>query len=182
MGQGSAPGRSGAGFANHRSAVYTGVDHPGYVHGRNGIGVDRLLIKNIEVHNTQEAEEWLPSDDKYRRYDYDGQTLKVKNQTRKSCPRVWKSTLINWDGQVVPCCFDKNGTFDLGNINSDKSFEQIWQGDSYQKFRKRLIHERDSIDMCRNCNQGLGSFVFNWKTKKTVQKSSEKKSLMALVL
>ncbi len=140
------------------------------------IGVDRLLIKNIEVHNTEEAEEWLPSDDKYRRYDFDGQTLKVKNQTRTSCPRVWKSTLINWDGQVVPCCFDKNGTFDLGNINSDKSFEQIWQGEAYDNFRKRLINERDTIDMCRNCNQGLGSFVFNWKTKKTNNKQSEKKS------
>lgn len=145
------------------------------------IGVDRLLIKNIEVHNVQEANEWLPSNDKYRRYNFDGQTLKVKNQTRKSCPRVWKSTLINWDGTVVPCCFDKNGEFPLANINDNVSLKEIWHGETYNEFRRKLIHERDSIDMCRNCNQGLGSFVFNWNSKKLENKSSGNKPVFPIL-
>lgn len=130
------------------------------------IGVDRLLIKNIEVHNTQEARDWLPQNSKYSRYNFDGHTLEVKNKSRKSCGRVWLSTLINWDGSVVPCCFDKNGTFELGNINSENSLEEIWQGKSYKQFRQILNTKRDQIEMCRNCNQGLGSFIFNWNTQK----------------
>ena len=109
------------------------------------IGVDRLLIKNIEVHDAAEAREWLPQNDKYRRYNFDGHTLKVKNKSRKSCSRVWLSTLINWDGSIVPCCFDKNGDFELGNINSPGTFPEIWQGESYKNFRKELIHNRDAI-------------------------------------
>ncbi len=140
------------------------------------IGVDRLLIKNIEVHNEEEAAEWLPSEDKYRRYNFDGQSLQVKNGSKKSCPRVWNSTLINWDGSVVPCCFDKNGEHELGNINSAENLDALWNGDAYAAFRKRLLHQRESIDMCRNCNQGLGSFVFNIRTKKKQSDKKENKS------
>ena len=144
------------------------------------IGVDRLLLKNIEVHNTAEAQEWLPQNEKYRRYNFDGKTLEVKNKSRKSCSRVWLSTLINWDGSVVPCCFDKNGDFELGDINSKDTFPEIWQGDRYKKFRKQLITDRKNIDMCRNCNQGLGSFIFNWRTKKA-DKDTSKKSLFPIL-
>lgn len=144
------------------------------------IGVDRLLIKNIEVHNAAEAREWLPENNKYRRYNFDGTTLEVKNKSRKSCSRVWLSTLINWDGSVVPCCFDKNGDFELGNINANSGFNEIWQGEYYEKFRRRLVKNRDSIDMCRNCNQGLGSFIFNWNTKKK-KESQPKKELFTIL-
>lgn len=138
------------------------------------IGVDRLLIKNIEVHNTQEAKDWLPQNNKYRRYNFDGKTLEVKNKSKKSCGRVWLSTLINWDGSVVPCCFDKNGDYELGNINSEKNLDQIWQGEKYNHFRKELNTNRDSIDICRNCNQGLGSFIFNLKTSGKKKKPGKK--------
>ena len=121
-------------------------------------GVDRLLIKNIEVHNVQEAAVWLPDDDKYRRYHFDGENLEVKNSDKKSCPRPWLSTLINWDGSTVPCCFDKNGEFDMGNINEAEDFKDIWRNERYDHFRDTLLADRRSIEMCRNCNQGLGSF------------------------
>ena len=145
------------------------------------IGVDRLLIKNIEVHNVQEANEWLPADDRYRRYNFDGQTLKVKNQSRTSCPRVWKTTLINWDGTFVPCCFDKNGEFPMGNINDKASFSDIWQGKTFDNFRKKLIHERETIDMCHNCNQGLDSFMFTWHTKKRKKNQVSEKPLFPIL-
>lgn len=140
------------------------------------LGVDRLLIKNIEVHNVQEAKQWLPENDRFRRYNFDGETLKVKNKSRKSCSRVWLSTLVNWDGSVVPCCFDKNGDHPLGNINTAANLEAIWNGPTYNKFRKQLNLHREEIDMCTNCNQGLGSFIFNWNTKKKPQKESQKQS------
>lgn len=123
------------------------------------IGVDRLLIKNIEVRNEKEAGIWLPQNDKYRRYHYDGDRFEVKNKDKKSCPRPWLSTLINWDGSVVPCCFDKNGQYDMGNINQEKSFEEIWENESFRSFRKQLSADRQSIPMCHNCNQGFGSFI-----------------------
>lgn len=123
------------------------------------IGVDRMLIKNIEVHSLEEAESWLPQNDKYRRYNFDGQSFEVKNNNKKSCPRPWLSTLINWDGSVVPCCFDKNGQHPMGSINSADDLDGIWQGQDFSRFRKQLLADRKSIDICRNCNQGFGSFL-----------------------
>ena len=128
------------------------------------IGVDRLLIKNIEVRSLEEAKEWLPVNDKYRRYNFDGEHYEVKNANKKSCPRPWLSTLINWDGSVVPCCFDKNGHYEMGNINKE-NIENIWKNEKFTKFRYRLLTNRKSIDMCRNCNQGLGSFIPNFLSK-----------------
>lgn len=121
--------------------------------------VDRLLIKNIEVHTVEEAREWLPEDERYRRYEFDGESLKVKNAEKQSCPRPWTSIVINWDGNVVPCCFDKNGEYLMGNINTATSIEKIWTGQPFRQFRQQLASDRKSIPMCRNCNQGMGSFI-----------------------
>ncbi len=130
------------------------------------IGVDRLLIKNIEVHNRQEAETWLPDNPKYRRYNFSEETFEVKNSAKQSCPRPWLSTLINWDGSVVPCCFDKNGEYRMGNINDSASFAEIWKNGDFKAFRRQLSADRKSIDMCRNCNMGFGSFIPDFSLKK----------------
>jgi radical SAM protein with 4Fe4S-binding SPASM domain len=132
------------------------------------IGVDRLLIKNIEVRSKEEAQQWLPKDNRYRRYHFDDDKFEVKNNRKQSCPRPWLSTLINWDGSVVPCCFDKNSTYAMGNINQFQDFDYIWNNTRFKHFRHQLSTNRKSIDMCRNCNMGFGSFIpeFKWFKKK----------------
>ncbi len=121
------------------------------------LGVDRLLIKTTQVMTLEEAKEWLPENEKYRRYELTEDAFKVK-QGQGVCPRVWMTTLIDWDGQVVPCCFDKNGEHALGNLAQDQDFETIWQDEKYSDFRRRMLTNRNSIDICRNCNYGIGLF------------------------
>jgi radical SAM protein with 4Fe4S-binding SPASM domain len=129
------------------------------------LGVDRLLIKNIEVRSLGEAEQWLPNNEKFRRYDYSGHDYKVKGSEKKSCTRPWLSTLINWDGTFVPCCFDKNGKYPMGNIQHIDKLDEVWKGSDFTAFRTNLLNDRKQIDICRNCNQGFGSFLPNklWK-------------------
>lgn len=121
------------------------------------LGVDRLLIKTTQVMTLEEAKEWLPESDKYRRYKLDENEFKAK-QGQGVCPRVWMTTLVDWDGQVVPCCFDKNGEHAMGNLAADEDFEDIWDNERYNDFRKRMLKDRNSIDICRNCNYGIGLF------------------------
>ena len=123
------------------------------------LGIDRLLIKNIEVRSLVEAEKWLPTNDKFRRYDYSGENYKVKGADKKSCTRPWLSTLINWDGTFVPCCFDKNGKYPMGNIHHFNTVDELWRGSDFSAFRSKLLSDRKQIDICRNCNQGFGSFL-----------------------
>lgn len=133
------------------------------------LGVDRLLIKNIEVRSTEEADEWLPENSAYRRYNFDGNNLIVKGADNKSCTRPWLSTLVNWDGEIVPCCFDKNGNYPMGKITGEENLKDIWHGKSFSDFRTRLIRDRQGIDICSNCNQGFGSFLPKklWKKEKS---------------
>jgi hypothetical protein len=53
----------------------------------------------------------------------------------------------------VPCCFDKDAQHRLGDMK-DKPFQEIWQGEDYDKVRKQLLKGRDQIDICKNCTEG----------------------------
>lgn len=124
------------------------------------IGADRVLIKNIEVRSYKEALDWLPNEKAFRRYEITENDFIVKGQSEKqACSRPWMSTLVNWDGTFVPCCFDKNGRYPMGNIHKSAKMDEIWNGDAITDFRKKLLQDRKQIDICANCNMGFGSFL-----------------------
>jgi radical SAM protein with 4Fe4S-binding SPASM domain len=123
------------------------------------LGVDRFLKKTVQVETFEEAQEWLPSADRFRRYNLTEENFVVKNGGKGACPRPWLTTLVNWDGSVVPCCFDKNGDHVTGEMQIAPGFGEIWQSEKYRGFRHKLLNARESIEMCRNCNQGIGLFI-----------------------
>jgi radical SAM protein with 4Fe4S-binding SPASM domain len=69
------------------------------------------------------------------------------------CWRLWHSTVITWDGLVVPCCFDKDAKHQLGDLKST-SFKELWQSDAYNNFRASVLRSRSEIDICKNCTEG----------------------------
>ncbi len=66
---------------------------------------------------------------------------------------MWQSCVITWDGKVVPCCFDKDATHTLGNLQT-QTFAQVWNNADYQHFRGSILKGRDQIDICQNCTEG----------------------------
>ena len=66
---------------------------------------------------------------------------------------MWSSTVITVDGKLVPCCFDKDASHLLGNIE-DQSIREIWKGKDYHEFRKNVLTQREKIDICKNCSEG----------------------------
>jgi radical SAM protein with 4Fe4S-binding SPASM domain len=122
------------------------------------LGVDRFLKKTVQVETFAEAQEWLPAEEHFRRYNLTEKDFTVKNGGRGACPRPWLTTLVNWEGSVVPCCFDKNGQHLTGDIRT-ASFATIWESPKYSDFRQTLLNDRQAIAMCRNCNQGIGLFI-----------------------
>jgi len=121
------------------------------------LGVDRFLKKNTQVETLAEAREWLPQDERYRRYALHEDGFQVKSNG-SVCPRPWLSTMVNWDGTISPCCFDKNGRHSTGDMQQ-APFLKIWSASEYQQFRQKILTNRDDIDICKNCNQGLRVFV-----------------------
>jgi len=63
--------------------------------------------------------------------------------------------VITWDGLTVPCCFDKDAEFRMGNIKETTDFDTVWRSEKYQEFRKQVFTNRKSIEICRNCTEGM---------------------------
>lgn len=114
----------------------------------------QLKLKSMQVINDQDAWKWMPSDKEYVRYENRGGKYAIRNSLPSGCLRLWLNPVITWDGKVLPCCFDKDAEFILGDLKKD-SFRTIWNNTDYREFRKRVLSERKSIAICRNCTSGM---------------------------
>lgn len=120
------------------------------------IGVDQVRFKTAQVYDYEnDPHQLIPSIDKYSRYKKDAAgNRQVKSGLRNQCWKLWHANVITWDGLVVPCCFDKDATHRLGNLQT-QSFREIWQSEAYRDFRNQLTNGRKNIDICSNCSEGL---------------------------
>lgn len=118
------------------------------------IGVDEVKLKTAQVYDFENGNPLIPTIDKYSRYkkQKDG-TYKIKNSLANHCWKLWHSCVITWDGKVIPCCFDKDGDFSLGEL-ANQDFKSIWFGEKYLDFRKQIFKGRENIEICKNCSEG----------------------------
>lgn len=115
--------------------------------------VDELAIKTAQIYDYESGSNLMPGNSAYSRYKAEDKGYRIKNKLLNHCWRLWHSCVITWDGQVVPCCFDKDGTYRLGNLNQN-SFRDIWKGEAYRRFRQQILKGREHIDICKNCSEG----------------------------
>jgi radical SAM protein with 4Fe4S-binding SPASM domain len=113
-----------------------------------------LKLKSMQVIDESQAGEWLPENGRFSRYaKKDGRYI-LKNNLPNRCARLWFNPVITWNGKVVPCCFDKDAEYIMGDLNTE-SFRDIWDGPKYRLFRKSIFTGRHMIEICRNCTSGL---------------------------
>ena len=124
------------------------------------VGVDKVVFKTMQVSSYENALKFLPSNKKYRRYIIDNGSFRIKGKIKNHCFALWRTSVITWDGKVVPCCFDKDAEYELGLTNG-KSFKEVWHSDEYNKFRAGILGDRQSISMCTNCTEGLKVNIFD---------------------
>jgi radical SAM protein with 4Fe4S-binding SPASM domain len=118
------------------------------------IGVDEVKLKTAQVYDYEQGNELIPTLKQYSRYEQtDSGTWKVKNKLLNHCWKLWHACVITWDGMVVPCCFDKDASHQLGDLRQH-SFSAIWKGAAYQQFRQQLLKGRDQVEICTNCTEG----------------------------
>ena len=120
------------------------------------IGVDQVRFKTAQIYDYEnDPNNLLTTLDKYSRYRKNkAGKMEIKSGLQNHCWRLWSANVITWDGLVVPCCFDKDATHQLGNLKT-QSFKETWQNDNYKQFRRELMTSRKNIDICANCSEGL---------------------------
>lgn len=117
------------------------------------IGVDKVELKSAQVCNYEEGNPLIPVNESLSRYKKisDGK-YRIDNPLDNHCFRMWRGCVITWDGLVVPCCFDKDAAYSLGDLKK-QGFNEIWRGEAYDDFRRKLFAARNEIDICRNCTE-----------------------------
>jgi radical SAM protein with 4Fe4S-binding SPASM domain len=67
------------------------------------------------------------------------------------CPFPWQHLVVQWNGDVVPCCRDYNGDNRMGNA-ADESLVEIWHNELYRQLRAQLRTGQYGFnEVCRNC-------------------------------
>lgn len=119
------------------------------------IGVDEVRLKTAQIYDFADGSDLIPTIDEYARYRKgENGKWQIKNKLLNHCWKLWHACVITWDGQVVPCCFDKDATHRLGDLGQT-SFKEIWHSPSYNAFRASVLKSRSEIDICQNCTEGL---------------------------
>lgn len=113
--------------------------------------VDCLSFKSAQLYDFENGNELLTSKKRYSRYKItkDGKYM-IKGRQPNHCWRLWSGAVINVQGNVLPCCFDKSSEYSFGSI-VDNSFSNCWQGAEASDFRNKIISNRKQFGMCRNC-------------------------------
>ncbi|MGZ5283355.1 MAG: SPASM domain-containing protein [Bacteroidia bacterium] len=119
------------------------------------MGIDEVKFKTAQVYDYENGNELIPENEKYSRYRKNKKTGKyeIKNPLLNHCWKLWQSCVFTWDGKVVPCCFDKDASHTMGDIQQ-QTFIELWQSDRYQNFRNSVLRSRKEIDICQNCTEG----------------------------
>ena len=117
------------------------------------LNVNRLTFKTAQLSNFENGNILLPTNDKYSRYKLlkDGK-YHIKSNLSNHCWRMWSGAVINCNGDVLPCCFDKSSEHSFGNINND-SLSNNWNNKKASYFRGKILQNRKQFDICRNCTE-----------------------------
>jgi radical SAM protein with 4Fe4S-binding SPASM domain len=118
------------------------------------LGVDEVKIKTAQVYDFENGHELIPDDPALSRYRKNKSgKFEIRSKLLNQCWRMWQGCVITWDGKIVPCCFDKDAKYRLGDLEND-TFRSIWFSAPYNHFRRSILHSRKEIDICTNCTEG----------------------------
>lgn len=67
-----------------------------------------------------------------------------------SCRAPWQTMTIAWDGDVLPCCFDYDKKYILGNV-AKQTLSEIWNGVPMQELRREFLANDVRNPLCRSC-------------------------------
>ncbi|MDD2385658.1 MAG: radical SAM/SPASM domain-containing protein [Bacteroidales bacterium] len=115
--------------------------------------IDKISLKTAQIYSENQIA-LLPKNYKYSRYIVNGAKFTIKSKLPNSCKRIIFGSVITWDGKLVPCCFDKDADFIMGDVKN-KTINNIRNENNYQRFIKNVFSQRNKIEMCKNCTEGI---------------------------
>jgi len=86
----------------------------------------------------------------------DGKDYRTRTEDKQTCGRPENGPLqIQWDGTVIPCCYDYNNQIQLGNAFNEP-VTSILEGEKYEALRvAHLAGDFEKFPYCNQCDQLL---------------------------
>lgn len=118
------------------------------------LGADRLTFKTAQFYDFQHGNPLMPSDPQYSRYEKqkDG-AYRLKRPNRRVCRRLFTGCVIDAEGRVLPCCFDKARQFVFGTLSVDTPFRTVWNSERADRFRSAVLRRIETVPICSNCTE-----------------------------
>jgi radical SAM protein with 4Fe4S-binding SPASM domain len=111
------------------------------------LGVRRLVFKKAQFYDDY----LVPKNPNNLRYKRNSSgKLVPKAKLKNKCWRLFSTIVIDVDGNVPACCFDKSGKYSFGNLKH-VSLNEVWWGETANRFRQTILRNRKKIDICNNC-------------------------------
>ncbi len=115
------------------------------------LGADTLTFKTAQLYDYEHGNPLMPSQERDSRYKRIGDKYVLKKRMNRRCRRLFFNCVIDVHGNVLPCCYDKEGKYALGNIQ-ENSLRDIWLSAKSKAFRKQIAQQKD-LDICSNCGE-----------------------------
>ena len=112
------------------------------------LGADRLVFKTAQLYDYRHGHPLMPSEPRYRRYEQHADGLWYRKPLSKGCFRVWSGVVIAANGDVLPCCYDKDHAHAYGNLRT-ASLRELFSGPAARTFRTQAMQETPKI--CQEC-------------------------------
>ena len=112
------------------------------------LGADRLVFKTAQLYNYANGHPLMPTNPKYSRYIQGEDGLYHRRKLRKGCWRVWSGVVITTNGDVLPCCYDKNHAYAYGNI-MHTPLKELFANNKAMAFRQTAFQQFPKI--CQEC-------------------------------
>ncbi len=119
---------------------------------------DKWSVKKANIMATSDtigfddlAEKYIPDNEENTRFKRTAKgKLRIRGEVLNRCRILFEQTMINWDGTMIPCCWDAQSEYIFGNV-LEEDFQKIWFGENYTNFRKKVYTNRHQIQICRDC-------------------------------
>jgi radical SAM protein with 4Fe4S-binding SPASM domain len=116
------------------------------------IGADKTELKTAQLFDFKNGHPMLTDLQKYARYEKSGKRYVFKKSLQNNCKRIWTTGVITTDGIVVPCCYDKDAKYAMGNADKE-GMKLLWKRTTFMQFRKKILENRIEVDICCNCDE-----------------------------
>ena len=130
------------------------------------LGATHLVFKTAQLYNFEHGHPLMPTDERYSRYrkTADGTYIHKSSPLHSTpytlhrafgalCLRLWSGCVITTNGDVLPCCYDKEYRHAYGNI-MQQSLAELYPSTKANALRRRvLLYQGEPLEMCKNCNK-----------------------------